>query len=204
MATPLGPRPSLPTADSWGPSQLLRGLPGVTERTGLYSASCLSLLGWQVPSFSVFTLILQRGPSPFWTGLLPTSLLERKSGGVPSARLRVLSTSPHPIVPVSPRAAQTAEVRFCGAPHILGYLTHSVSSPTIPAESGIPPSEELVVPRTPSTAPASDSDSQEDKVRGSLCLLVQHAGRTLRVPSIPQFPVSVLPGSYMAWDSSLC
>lgn len=102
----------------------------------------------------------------------PTSLLERKSGDVPSAWLRVPSTSPHPVVPVSLRASQTAGVRFCGAPHILGYLTHSVSSPTIPAESGIPPSEELVVPRTPSTSPPPDSDSQEDKVRGSLCLMV--------------------------------
>ena len=139
---------------------------------------CLLHLGWQVPSFSVFTFIPQRGALTFLDRPLPTSLLERKSGDVPSARLRVASTFPHPIVPGSPRAAQTAGVRFYGAPHILGYLTPLVSSPTIPAKSGIPPSEELVVPRTPSASPASDSDSQEDKVRGSLCLIVQHAGRT--------------------------
>ena len=128
---------------------------------------CLLHLGWQVPSFSVFTLIPQRGALTFLDRPLPTSLSERKSGDVPSARLCVASTFPHPIVPGSPRAAQTAGVRFYGAPHILGYLTHLVSSPAIPAKSGIPPSEELVMPRTPSASPHQTQTHKRTKSEGA-------------------------------------
>lgn len=144
----------------------------MTERTGFYLVSCLSLLGWQVPSFSVFTLIPQRGPLPFWTGLCQPASWSGSQG----MSLLLGSVSPPP--PCTPLCLallgppRPPRVRFCGAPHILGYLTHSASSPKIPAKSGIPPSEELAVPRTPSASPPSDSDSREDKVRGSLCLIV--------------------------------
>lgn len=68
-----------------------------------------------------------------------------------------------PIVPGSPRAAQTpVGVRFCGAPHILGVLNDSGVFTHNPCKaSGIPPSEELAVPRTPSASPPSESQTHK-------------------------------------------
>ena len=172
MAMPLRPRPSLPTPGLLRPKSVTPGSLWDDRKDRVLLGELPLSSGVAGSLIQCLHLNSAEGPRTFLDRPLPTSLLERKSGDVPSAWLRVPSTSLHPIVPGSPRAAQTVGVRFCGAPHILGYLTHSASSPKIPAKSGIPPSEELAVPRTPSASPPSDSDSREDKVRGSLCLIV--------------------------------
>ena len=120
-------------------------------------------------------LLPRREPSAFDICLRQSS--SRKSGGVPSALLPLASSPPpRQVVPGSREADSRREVLwgslYSGVLNALGVFTQNHCRIK---DSSLRGAE--VLPHTPSPSPGSDS--REDEVRGSLCLIV-----------IPELPIA--------------